>query len=405
MSRTLSEGGRGVWRELSPGVRILSSNHYARLQEAVGTGEILTIVYRAGSQPGTKREVVPLRVDRDYLKATCRVSGMPKTFKIEHVEIVEEDAAFPVYNPGTLDLDRPFEDDAAALQRVLAEHTAELDALGWVAAFSDEAITLFRRDPNGTPVPTVEVGLGRTVNSSGALTWAIECRGQKRRSRKLLSTAAEMFMEAARDRAGAAPGRLYKVESGDSPHLPRVSRLPRWLKGFGWAMAAFVLGLALGLVFDARAARAGEWIFVPAREPGGLHSVTVGLIDNGLAGFSCRGPHDVGVVLMTSEFRPPKALGGDRNGTAPVVKVAVDRDAPVAVEAAYSLRVEGARWVYSVQTKSSLPALALRAAASSANRVVLSFELAGGVATQAVLPAGNASSAAFDAFAKVCDLW
>ncbi len=63
---------------------------FSRLQSAVGTGEIIRVRYHGGSVPGTVRDVQPLAVDSDYLKALCLASSAFKTFRLDKVELVDD---------------------------------------------------------------------------------------------------------------------------------------------------------------------------------------------------------------------------------------------------------------------------------------------------------------------------
>jgi len=66
----------------------------ARLKEALKSGEIIKIVYYGGSQPGTCREITPLRILDDEVTAKCYQSDSIKTFKIAKIELVtNEDTA------------------------------------------------------------------------------------------------------------------------------------------------------------------------------------------------------------------------------------------------------------------------------------------------------------------------
>jgi hypothetical protein len=71
-----------------------------RLVEARGTGEIVEIVYRGGNQPGTRREINVHDVVDGYLEARCLATGLPKTFRLDLVEVWNGDPSVPAYNAG-----------------------------------------------------------------------------------------------------------------------------------------------------------------------------------------------------------------------------------------------------------------------------------------------------------------
>lgn len=71
-----------------------------RLVEAAGTGEIIEIVYFGGNQPGARRAITVRDVVDGYLDARCLATDMPKTFRLDFVEVWDGDVAVPVYDPG-----------------------------------------------------------------------------------------------------------------------------------------------------------------------------------------------------------------------------------------------------------------------------------------------------------------
>lgn len=71
-----------------------------RLIAAEDTGEIVEIVYFGGNQPGTRREVTVRDVVDGYLEARCLATDMPKTFRLDLVEVWDGDASVPRYDPG-----------------------------------------------------------------------------------------------------------------------------------------------------------------------------------------------------------------------------------------------------------------------------------------------------------------
>jgi predicted DNA-binding transcriptional regulator YafY len=63
-------------------------NIEASLKEAIETGEVLKVRYHGGSQPGALREIAPISVNGDKVRARCYSSDAVKTFVIGKVEIV-----------------------------------------------------------------------------------------------------------------------------------------------------------------------------------------------------------------------------------------------------------------------------------------------------------------------------
>jgi hypothetical protein len=58
-----------------------------RLQQAIGTGELIGIVYHGGSRPGAFREIAPLQIDADKVRARCYTSNAVKVFSLGKIEL------------------------------------------------------------------------------------------------------------------------------------------------------------------------------------------------------------------------------------------------------------------------------------------------------------------------------
>ncbi|MFN3625829.1 MAG: hypothetical protein ACK4TP_17435 [Hyphomicrobium sp.] len=111
-----------------------------RLKDAAGTGEIVDIVYAGGTQPGTRREITVRAVEGEMLKACCLATGMPKTFRIDRLELWDGDPRVPVYDVGRArsELIRERRERRARRaaneeETVVIELRAELDADGTIA--------------------------------------------------------------------------------------------------------------------------------------------------------------------------------------------------------------------------------------------------------------------------------
>lgn len=119
-----------------------------KLSEAVSSGEILTIKYHGGSQPGAQRQISPISVNGPKVRARCLTSDAVKVFIIEKIELCGErpDAA-EVWEPGRLELQQ-----YESLSDVYAAHSDNLISMGWHVVFEDDRITLHRIRKNGTPL-------------------------------------------------------------------------------------------------------------------------------------------------------------------------------------------------------------------------------------------------------------
>ncbi|TFF20792.1 hypothetical protein E3C22_18045 [Jiella endophytica] len=57
-----------------------------RLEDAMGTGELVSIRYHGGSQPGAIRDIAPLAIEGTKLRARCYASHTVKTFSLDKIE-------------------------------------------------------------------------------------------------------------------------------------------------------------------------------------------------------------------------------------------------------------------------------------------------------------------------------
>jgi len=63
-----------------------------QLSEAIASGEALSVTYAGGSQPGSKRMIVPRRLEDDKIFTWCLTSNAWRRFFISKLTIVPDDA-------------------------------------------------------------------------------------------------------------------------------------------------------------------------------------------------------------------------------------------------------------------------------------------------------------------------
>ncbi|MBN9602670.1 MAG: hypothetical protein J0G33_07045 [Afipia felis] len=102
-----------------------------RFSAAIGTGEILRIVYDGGSSPGSVRDILALAILPDgKVRAKCLTTGQAKTFILEKMRLREN--AEETYVPGALKLPH-----YASLSDVFADMSPGIKALGWHIQLED----------------------------------------------------------------------------------------------------------------------------------------------------------------------------------------------------------------------------------------------------------------------------
>lgn len=111
---------------------------YLLLKDAIGTGEVVGIVYNGGSQPGAYREIIPLQIVERQVRAKCRMSNKAKVFNLDKIEIrgmppAQGEAV------ATWDIQAPPAVDLATIAEIEAAHRDALEAVGWhVVCVTDE---------------------------------------------------------------------------------------------------------------------------------------------------------------------------------------------------------------------------------------------------------------------------
>ena len=116
------------------------------LADAIGTGEVIRIVYHGGSRPGAVREVCPMAVVGDELRAHDLAAGIAKVFLLSKLEITDA----PV---------TPQDGDAHTVEEAVTPRISELQALGWHVALTRDVAGLHPYFKNGKPRKTASVTL------------------------------------------------------------------------------------------------------------------------------------------------------------------------------------------------------------------------------------------------------
>lgn len=122
-----------------------------KLGEAIDSGEILRVRYFGESTPGTERDISPVKIINDKVRARCMETGAVKTFSISKMEL-----AIPGESP-ELALKQSFNPPEFISTTEIASYlTDSLVALGWIVKTTDTSLTLHTPFKNGktkkTPV-------------------------------------------------------------------------------------------------------------------------------------------------------------------------------------------------------------------------------------------------------------
>jgi hypothetical protein len=196
------------------------------LQEAIDGGEVLKIKYHGGSQPGTVRQISPISISKDKVRARCLNSNAVKTFVIDKIEVCDRNDH---NNETQWDPAKKSEVKYGSFAAFCGLHRSELESLGWHVNSDANFISLHRRFKNGKPLKGSDVSLdysdyeeyvsdlavviikasdGVGVDLDGELReenirehrrpWLVRARGMESRTYAKLDRAADSFMERAR---------------------------------------------------------------------------------------------------------------------------------------------------------------------------------------------------------------
>ena len=127
-----------------------------RLREAAEAGEIIKVIYNAGSQPGASREIAPISISNGKVRARCYASNAVKSFVIEKMEIcnsvIEETSC-------NWDPTKTHSHQFTTLNEAYELNKVKLAELGWYVNIEEDFFSLHRRFKNGNPMKGADVSI------------------------------------------------------------------------------------------------------------------------------------------------------------------------------------------------------------------------------------------------------
>lgn len=181
-----------------------------KLTEAIETGEVLSIIYHGGSQPGAVRQLSPIKVTHREVRAREIETGIVKTFLVAKIELAGGQTTARRYVPEEgNNINEP-----ASIQEAFQNEVEELESLGWHVQLEEDSISLHRYFKNGKPLKGSDVSLyfdeytsDFVVDLDGELQeenvrkkqkpWMVRAKGINTRSYSSLYKAANLFIEQA----------------------------------------------------------------------------------------------------------------------------------------------------------------------------------------------------------------
>jgi hypothetical protein len=131
-----------------------------RLREGVSAGEWFEIIYYGGSKPGTKRQIAPIAVTSDRVRARCYTSNAVKPFMLDKIEILEIGtiSTVPMWNDPAAVPPPPAIDSLKDVRDVFQLFSGPLQAKGWAVELEEHdcgwQLHLFGSFNNGKPRKT-----------------------------------------------------------------------------------------------------------------------------------------------------------------------------------------------------------------------------------------------------------
>lgn len=175
------------------------------LSEAIDTGEVVKVKYNGGSQPGLIRELSPITINGDDVRARCLATNRVKTFKLSKMEISSADTASS-YEPGKT-LPEP-----SNLNEALEPHKESIEEQGWILVIEENEAGVYRTFKNGKLRKTPDVfiqyhelqyeytdsdkdGNQIDIMKPSVRPWYVSHKRKQASSFKRLSSGIEKFLE------------------------------------------------------------------------------------------------------------------------------------------------------------------------------------------------------------------
>jgi len=188
------------------------------LQSAINNGEILTIRYHGGRQPGASREIAPIQITGNKVRAHCYASNAVKLFNIEKIEVLDNQLS----NQNKWISEKPNIHHYENLHDVFAKTKKTVEELGYYPKLADNCYSLHHFFKNGKPRKSSvisidfeeydyeydfdfesdseyleEIVIGKIKRQK---PWVVRSKGKTTRTFSNLDKAVVFFIEQAKDR-------------------------------------------------------------------------------------------------------------------------------------------------------------------------------------------------------------
>lgn len=124
-----------------------------RLKAAIEDAEVLRVTYTGGSQPGAEREIAPISIKNDKVRARCYTSGAVKLFVIDKISIIEASTG------ESWNHDRAGQPRYASADDIAKNHLVEWGEQGWTVEVGDHYISFHQAGKRGKVLKTPTIYL------------------------------------------------------------------------------------------------------------------------------------------------------------------------------------------------------------------------------------------------------
>ena len=123
------------------------------IRDAIENGQRITVIYFGGTTPGQARDIEPISLSGDKLRALCVASQMIKSFSLSKIRASPNNEPPPTYaTPSHSDTYTSFEEFSA-------RYLPELQGQGIAVSAGNHFLYVHHRLKNGKPRKSVAVGI------------------------------------------------------------------------------------------------------------------------------------------------------------------------------------------------------------------------------------------------------
>ncbi len=178
-----------------------------KIEEAIGAGVVLRIRYFGGSSPGSEREISPISLSGEKVRARCLLKNVVKTFDLTKMELVVSGEESVLAKNQTI-VDPIF----STLQEIFESRRSYFEDLGWTIMLEENKLSLHRTFKNGRLIKTPDVALNfeefspdmiiREENiNPRARPWVVRAKNKDTKTFGLFPKAQSLFNELAKELA------------------------------------------------------------------------------------------------------------------------------------------------------------------------------------------------------------